>query len=323
MISLNSQVLFNTTEIAKIDQGQLLLKMPEAKWKSPLVDWDVNNQESNIVFSLVAQNERTRQMWADPHNSSLYIPASFTRSISGDQTTPKDSASKLHLGHSDGSPRPKKRVDTEPTLQFKFNHYPKNFAKGYVLGSDEKRCDALLGDPGDVISEQMLAFTFNEQHQVIMNVTSDKSISVTFNDQKKASRKRFSWIFPREQKLIHVVVADVLAFDVVLPKYGAHEAEFHRRCESFLSSVAHGHPRTDSIDIINDASDPLEPFYLQQKHLGSGSYGSVYKVLQMPEGKDFAAKEFEIDLKTSFKKEVRILKKVCQTYHVSIRSMPC
>ena len=216
--------------------------------------------------------------------------------------------------------RDEKKQDTEPVLRFLFNNWPKNFAKGYVLGSDVKTCDVLLGDPGKDVSEQHLAFSFNRQHDLVMNVTSDKKTLVKFKNQKAAMRPYFPWIFPRDIKKIHVKVASGLEFDVILPQYGINKDEFRRNCESFRSSAAHGDPLADKSNITSGPSSPWDPFYVLGQKLGKGSYGDVFKTLRIPDGKVFAAKQFEST--KSFKHEVQMLKKVCEVPHVSTKSMP-
>lgn len=303
--------------------------VPEEKWKSPLVDWGKNHQDPNLAFTLVAQNERAKQMWADPHNSSRYIPASFTRNPK-DRSIRKKTPFLTDSESDDDQPRLKRKKETEPALQFLFNDRPMDFKKGYVLGSCDESCDALLGDPGGYISQKMLAFTYNKHHQLVMNVTSDNPTSVTFNNQKKARRRRFSWIFPRGQRIIRVKVAGVLEFDVVLPEYGRNKDQFHHNCESFLSSAAWGLPLFDSLEAdsitatgqASGTSSPQDSFYLRGKILGSGSYGDVRKVLRMPDGKIFAAKSFKFQ-DSSFRQEVDMLKKVCKTFHVSRKSVSC
>ena len=299
--------------------------MTEKKYKSPLIDWKENNQSPNLAFTLVAGNERAKQMWADPYNSSRYVPASFTRKGRKDPSAGDDSLDVPESENKNDQSKAKGKKDTEPALRFLFNNWPKDFAKGYVLGSDDKSCDALLGDPGDQISEQALAFTFNQQHELVMNVTSDKRTSVTFNEQKVARRTRFSWIFPRAKRNIRVLVEGVLEFEVLLPKYGIYNKdEFHRNCESFLNSAAGGIPpggdlEFNSTAIAGQASgtpSPWEPFYLRGTILGSGAYGDVQKVLRMPDGKVFAAKSFKHQ-DVSFRQEVDMFKKVCRTFHVS------
>ena len=283
------------------------------------MEWESNKQDPNLAFTLVARNERAKQMWADPHNNSRYVPASFTRQKTRSEPFPKENPAMKSRENDHAKPRAKKQPDTEPVLRFLFNNWPKNFAKGYVLGSDVMTCDALLGDPGDA-SGQTLAFSFNRQHDLIMNVTSDTKTLVKFENQKEAERIYFPWIFPREKKKVHVNVADGLEFDVILPQYGINEVEIRRNCESFRSSAAHGDPLADKSNITSGPSSPWDPFYLLGKKLGKGSYGDVFKTLRIPDGKVFAAKQFEST--KSFDQEVRMLKKVCEVPHVSTKSMP-
>lgn len=118
-------------------------------------------------------------MWADPYNSLRYVPASFTRKGIHNRSL-KQAASKQPDPKNDDELRLKNK-NKEPALEFLFNNWPKNFAKGFVLGSSSAICDVLLGDPGDYISGEMLAFTFNNQYELVMNVTSDGPTCVIFD----------------------------------------------------------------------------------------------------------------------------------------------
>lgn len=158
-----------------------------------------------------------------------------------------------------------------------------------------------------------------------MHTTPSDIVSVKFNGQRATDRTRFSWILPRSQRKFRVEVADVLLFEVILPKYGTRKDEYHQNCERFLQSVASGKLQTNGVDSNTEAiatpasatSKPWDPFYfyLRGRKIGSGSYGDVETVLRMPDGKVFAAKRFKS--KDSFEQEVRMLKKVCETPHVS------
>ena len=302
--------------------------MSEIKWKSPLANWQEKNQDPNLMFTLVARNERARQMWADPHNRSRYIPASFARGevSDGHGRSPTSTAEDPRTVHE--QPSLEEKDDTEPKLQFRFNGWHKNFAKGFVLGSCNEACDALLGDPAGDICSQMLVFTINRNHELIMNVTSDKETFVTFYRQREAKRTRFSWIFPLGQRAIRVKVAKVLEFDVVLPEYGINKKAFHKNCESWLSAASCGDQLAGNLDInstvatgqASGTSTPCEPFYLRGKRLGRGAYGAVYKVLRMPDGETFAAKRFrDLDY---FREEADMLKMVSKTFHVRIHRTP-
>ena len=297
--------------------------MPEVKWKSPLEDWKTNNEDSNLVFTLVARNEAARQMWADPHNSARYVPASFTREGPGKQSLRQNNSAQPESKNGGDEESIEKEKATEPALQFLFNNWPKDLGKGFVLGSCDKLCDALLGDPGNYTSDQVLAFTFNQYHELIMNVTTDDPTWVKYERQKQGKRNRFTWIFPRGQETIRVNMANILELDVVLPKYGTNIDKFHDNCASFLSLATCGNLVADGLEPssiavtpqVSGTISPQEPFYLRGKVLGSGTYGDVYKVLRMPDGKIFAAKRFKY--KESFRRKVDMLKMVCKTYHVS------
>ena len=299
-----------------------------AKRNHPLLDWEENNQDANLAFTLVARNEAGRQMWADPRNSSRYVPASFIRERTRKQYLGQSASTQPDSENNNEQPAPQKRKETDPALQFLFNFWPKDFAKGYILGSSDTLCDTLLGDLGDGISKQTLAFTFNERHELIMNVISDDPTWVVYNSQKGVEMGRFKWIFPQGQKLIRVRVADLVEFDVVLPKYGIYKEQFHLNCESFLSSAAIGNLPVgdveDSTALVRQPSGtsaPKKSFYLRGKKLGSGSYGDVFKVLRMPDREVFAAKTFKHT--DSFRQGVDMLRKVCKEHHVSIMTMRC
>ena len=112
-----------------ITSWQVLLKMP-AKRNHPLLDWEENNQDANLAFTLVARNEAGRQIWADPRNSSRYVPASFTREGTRNQylgqsasTQPDSENNKEQLG-------PQKRVRLSQRFNFSLTFGLKTSRKG-------------------------------------------------------------------------------------------------------------------------------------------------------------------------------------------------
>lgn len=263
-------------------------------------------------------------MWAHPNNTSRYVAPSFVERTHEDQIV-------INISRNAEDPtKLETNSDTESALQFFFSELPKNPAKGYVMGSDEKPCDVLLGGIDDFISGEMIFFNFNDRHQLIMDIKSDKPTSVKFKGQKQATRARFTWLFPRNRQIIRVKVANRLEFDVVLPDYGKYAYLFHENCVSFLNFAAQGQVFVHSpvvggraaTDEENVTSDLTDAFYLRGTRLGYGSYGDVYIALRMPDGKLFAAKRFKN--KESFELEVKILKQVCEgEKHVSTQQMSC
>ena len=295
--------------------------------------WDNDVQNPNIAFTLVARNERTKEMWKNPKNSARYMSGPRARhgpsEVVGENVKEGGSFQAIHFD--------------EPALRFRFNKKPKDYAKGFLLGSNDKSCDVVLGHP--MIDPEMVAFSFNKNYELIMNVLSDQHITVTFNDQKSASRQRFSWIFPRGQNMIRVTlvqqVAHELVFDVILPRYDPGSiATYHENCKPFI------------IPGVGVPSQQASAFFLGKEPLGQGSFGVVRKVQRMPDGKifaakalnmpdptdkDFAAKQLESDeafkevaeeaekafeqevekSKKAFTREVEMLKLVSKPPHVS------
>ena len=286
-------------------------------------------QNADIAFTLVARNEKAQEMWTDPYNSSRYVLLSQGPAASRQTSEFEDY----------------EEIDPEHALQFRFSEKPNDYAKGFVLGSDKEKCDVLLRSDEDYDPE-MVAFTYNQQYELIMNVTSIQYTTVKYNDQRSASRQRFSWILPRDQKMIRVTIAqdaglgNDLIFDVVLPTYDPSSIdEYHKNCEPFIIPGV-GEELIAEVFNVGDTAVtvrggvtvlPAPPFYLRKEKLGQGTFGTVHKVQRLPDGKFFAAKFMRLpdpnktrnfDAKklkseVAFRKEVKTMKKLCKTPHVS------
>ena len=309
-----------------------------------------DNQDANVAFILVARNERARKMWAKRHNSSRWGhfsqgPTTLQEKPGGPLST--ELAEKLpdepKAENNDQRLEPKKKTKAEPALRFQFSEKPKDYTKGFLLGSDPQSCDVLLGSSDTGINQQMLAFTFNERHELIMNDTSIQTTTVQFNDQLPAKRNRYPWILPAGQNLIRVTVGEDLkcdlVFDVVVPTRGEGSmAHYHENCKPFVIRGAGERLIAESFFVGSaaakgqgpGASKPESPFYLRGKEVGRGSFGRVSKTLRMPDGKLFAMKapimpKFWKDkfaarkkkIEEDFKQEIDMLKLVSTPNHVS------
>ena len=292
-----------------------------------------NAQNADIAFTLVARNKRAKQMWADPHNSSRYTLLSH------------DSQRPTAFGES-SQDRDYKKIHTEQALlQFRFSEKPNDYAKGFLLESDDETCDVLIGSDTD-LDPEMVAFTYNQQYELIMNVTSIQFSTVKYNDQRSATRQRFSWILPQGQKMINVKVASdagigkELEFDVVLPTYDPGSMDkYHKHCKPF---IVPGVGETLIAEVLGDNIPAVtsrggvtvkrpSAFYLRKQEIAHGTFGTVYKVQRSPDGKKFAAKFLrmrdlektgdvdtkKLKAKKAFNKEISIMKLLCKTPHVS------
>ena len=253
-------------------------------------------QNDNIAFTLLARNDVAQKIWADERNSSRYTP--FSQDWQGPSTSREQPGDPNYSQRSEVN----RQVDTERALQFRFSEKPKDYKKGFQLGSRDETCDVVLGSSPD-FDPEMVAFTYNAQNELIMNVTSIQHTTVEFNDQPSASRQRFSWILPRGQKMIRVTVAKdakhELVFDVVLPPYDPDSIdEYHKNCKPFVIPGVGETLIAEAFSVDNTAArtqggvafKQASPFYLRKEKLGNGSFGVVRKVQRMPDGKMFAAK---------------------------------
>lgn len=296
--------------------------MSQTEGVNPLLKCDKTNHNPNIAFKLVARNPKTRLIWAHASNESKYVPVSLVQRTADDPIIIDIS------GKAANRTSVETNEEHEPALHFSFSELPKDLAKGYVLGNDNKSCDVLLDNCGASVFEQMLTFTFNKRHQLVMDAKLDKPTSVKFKGQKLGQREQFSWILPRHQGMIRVKMANLLEFDVILPEYGIHRKAFHENCENFLKLASQAHLPADersslgrgSIEETSDTAISPDPFYLRGRRVGCGTYGEVYEALRVPDGKVFAAKRFKD--RDSFQLEVKMHKKLCQARHVSTKGHP-
>ncbi|KAM0804740.1 kinase-like domain-containing protein [Usnea florida] len=237
--------------------------------------FDDDVQKPNIAFTLVARNDRTKKMWKDPKNKDRYMSgprAHGPSKVAGEYVEEGASVQAINFD--------------EPSLRFRFNQKPKDYAKGFLLGSNDESCDAVLGEL-PTFDPEMVAFTFNNEYELIMNVLSNKHTTVTFNDQRSARRQKFSWILPRGQCMIRVSlledVAHQLVFDVIFPRYDPDSMnDYHENCKQFINP---------GFEVL---FEQVDPFFLSQEPLGHGSFGVVRKVRRMPDGTIFAAKALKV-----------------------------
>ena len=286
--------------------------------------------KGDTAFVLVARNERARQIWRHPHNKPRW--GLLSKDVQGQSTssgkTPETNDQQLEL---------KKKTKGDSALRFVFDEKPKDYTKGFLLGSDRQSCDVFLGSSDTGINPQMLEFTFNQRHELIMNDTSIQATTVQFNDQLPAKRNRYSWVFPLGQELIRVTVGeDVkcdLVFDVVLPELDKEGiTKYNENCKPFIVPGTRERLIAESLFGSTEGSgvsNPESAFYLEGKEIGSGSFGRVHKALRMPDGKVFAAKvplkpKFwwkatrKSENEEKFKHEVDVLKSLSKPPHDNI-----
>ena len=208
-------------------------------------------------------------------------------------------------------------------LQLTFDLKPKDIQQGFVFGSDPKACDVLLGDRRGGISGRHFSILFDNQKRILLRDTSSLGTVVSYNGQcTTQKRSNFTWILFQGID-IEVEVAEKLRFAIMLATHPNRETVYQERIDRYLdeSRNALGPINMLSINSQETTAAPTRPFsprtlpiYYEDELLGVGTFGNVYKALNVSTGLVYAAKEF---FRGPWTNEVKILESLA---HVSIKA---
>lgn len=290
-----------------------------------------NNPE--IILKLVARSHRACIAWVDPHNESFYLPPLL-------EVTNKDlQEAVVHPDGTSRQPTPSSEdvMASEPALQINFRKKPKNPEKGYVLGSDRKSCDILLGEVDDCISNQMFILSFNQYNDVVMKSSAKNATMVRYDtkidsqiDTQIAKRTNFTWIFPPGQEKLSVRIARTIEFSVEVPIHETDKIAYETNCRNFMVQAKSAMVTMNRLDLSSRPETNLAsgmksphataepPFYLRTEKIGKGGFGMVYRARSMPSGETVALKTFKS--KNAWTLEIDVLRKLFKTPHVSSAS---
>ena len=265
----------------------------------------MDTNDSTLIMTLKAVSATAERSWTRPQNRDRCLPASESHdeevAISSREATPAIA-------------RPGSQI------RLTFDDKPKDLEKGFIFGSDLGVCDIFLGERDAGFSRRHFRIAFNERGEVIFENTSRKKALVNYNGSSLPGRNQFSWILFDTYTNITIAVGDEdgLSFKVEWPehrdlnkvKYKAHrDAYFEERQKALppLSQLG-----VESQQTTAQHSPKQQPLYLAGKVLGCGSFGTVYKVVDVTTGYEYAAKLFHSG---NWKREVEILRKIS---HVSV-----
>ena len=286
----------------------------------------MNTSDPTIIVTLVESCPTAERAWNRPENRDRCKPApepaGDVDSIPSREPTPAEQSqgySKVYLD---------------------FDNKPKDLEKGFVFGSDPQKCDVLLGG-WPLFSREHFRITFNARGDVILEDTSRVKTCVEYEGEKPSGRNYFTWIlFPSyddieltlnkvedDNKLRHT---NELVFNVEwLKNRKSCPAEYEAYRDAYLEARRNALPPLSQLGVEGQQTTAVltaqnsprqQPIYLTGEELGRGSFGTVYKAVDVSTGYEYAAKLFRGG---NWKKEVEILKGLS---HVSViikpRSIP-
>lgn len=256
--------------------------------------------------------------------------------------------------HTDESPRSSPSTTSQSdyiqhTVLLKFDKPPKNKKRGFVFGTDPYFCDIQLNRPR-YQSPGRLQFSINydREHRLVVRGLSTRKTAVSYDGScGEEWRKNFTWIlFSGYDLKVHLPSG--ITFDLIFPDHSSHQAQFREKVESYVNSINSEGQDNDSLDFeaLNVRSNltsqgnttqtlsPFalpgqeEPIYLTDGKLGEGTYGRVYKTINVSTGDIYALKKLKLNgingrapkertkeiLKRLFKREADIMSRIS---HVS------
>lgn len=272
----------------------------------------MNNSDPRRIVTLVADSTLTERAWNRPDNRDRCEPAPESDGVIVDipsrGTTPAE---------------PEQDEPPASRIHLTFDRKPKNLEVGFVFGSDPKACDILLGAWGG-FSRQHFRITLNARGEVILEDTSRTVTCVSYDGEEPPVRNQFTWIIFDRYKNIKVTLnkakdknKNELVFKVEWPEnrefcrteYEAHRDAYLEERRNALPSLSQlGVESQQSTAVLTAQHSPRQkPIYLPERELGRGSFGTVYKVVNVSTGDEYAAKTFHGG---TWKEEVEILRTV-------------
>lgn len=243
------------------------------------------------------------------HNEKRCIPPIHSRdegpAISSRESTP---AYSLQEGDNDDYSR-------KYCLRLTFEKEPKDPAKGFAFGTDQQKCDVLLGTRGvRGTSGVHFHITFDVirgKKRLVLRDTSTNGSAVSYDGQAEHEvRHHFTWILnldkpqspngdTQEWKLqVHV---RKLEFKFELASHRTCEAEYNKYVDEFLKLSQTTDPPLGGLSIESHTTEVApsqsrtpgqRPIYIRAGLLGEGSFGRVNRVVDVSTGAIYARKTF-------------------------------
>ncbi|KAI9789470.1 MAG: hypothetical protein M1816_006012 [Peltula sp. TS41687] len=224
---------------------------------------------------------------------------------------------------SDGSATPPLGYkDDSFELRLTFDRGPKDLQRGFVFGTNPQVCDVFLGPSHRTISRRHFCITFDEHRRLIIQESSTHGTAVGYDRQPKEDEKRTN-----TNITIHLPLGEyqdmTLRIEGVNREWEKGDEQYNNLRDSYLRERGDAIPPLDVLGIQSQSttmaptgshSPRQRPIYLKREKLGSGSFGTVHRMIDVSTGEVYAGKRF--NPKYSFETEITILRKISHSYSI-------
>ncbi|EGC48632.1 serine/threonine protein kinase [Histoplasma capsulatum var. duboisii H88] len=259
------------------------------------------DEDPSLIMTITAPAGHTAECLKLPHNSSRYITPP------GDNQDTRSQSTSAEYFEEDGNDSGD-NDEPQGSLQLTFNNPPKDITRGFVFGTEKKICDVLLARrKRRGISGVHFCITFESENHLVLRDISTKNTAVSYNHWgAKYKRRGFKWILNlgEENQDISIHLLDGFRLDITLPN--------HASCLKDQDPTRLRTPLDD-------------PIYFPLRIIGSGSYGTVWKVLDVSTGISYASKKlhFPVDLQEKAENQIEAIKTAREEFESEMRIMKC
>ncbi len=268
-------------------------------------------EDPDLIATLIPVDESyyAESAFSLPDNEKRWIPPTQGRdegpAISSREPTPARSLPQ------DGSEDHSKKH----CLRLTFKQEPKDPAKGYAFGTDQQKCDVLLGARGvRDTSSVHFHITFDVirgEKRLVLRDSSTNGSAVSYDGQAEHEvRHHFTWILnldkPKsqngdEQEWKVQVHVRRLKFKFNLASHRTCEAKYNEKVDEFLKLSQTTGPPLGGLSIESHITEVApsqsrtpgqRPIYIRAGLLGEGSFGRVKRVIDVSTGAIYARKTF-------------------------------
>ncbi|EEQ92247.1 hypothetical protein RJZ56_005907 [Blastomyces dermatitidis] len=234
-----------------------------------------------------------------PHNRTRYSDL-----LDGFHKPPPDPRSRSSSPNSNSDEGDQGNNNNEPpregSLLLTFDKPPANVTRGFTFGTSKRRCDVLLAKTSvPNISGVHFVITLENTGHLVLRDVSSRETAVSYDGWgEQYPRRHFTWILDLNDKRMSISVhLRGFRLDITLPSHASCQSQYKANVDAYVkasqdSVLSLGGLNMPSQDPTRPRSPINDPIYFPAETIGHGSFGKVYKVLDVSTGRDYASKRF-------------------------------